>query len=86
MAGAAAIVVFEAAHLFRLRREYPAEAGRIFLLPLFEPERVRPRGFLRYTIVDPYGKSLDVFEHCYQRIAVALGGLFESAFGGTRWR
>jgi len=86
MKTADAVVVMEASHLALLRRQYPEHRDRVFLLPLFAAASKRARGYLRYTIVDPYGKPTQEFESCYFRIEAALEGLLTAMFGGTPWR
>jgi hypothetical protein len=61
-------VVFEVAHLMRLRHEYPAEAGRFVLLPLLPARRTPAFGYARYNIADPFGQPGVVFDACYARI------------------
>lgn len=52
-----------------LRKRFPQLEEKIFLLPLFKSESNHSLGgFLRYNIADPYGKDLDSFIYCYQRI------------------
>ena len=85
MQAADAVIVMEAAHLTLLRRRYPAQRSRIYLLPLYSPEADRCRGYLRYTIVDPYGQPRQAFDVCYARVAKALDGMFATMFGGEGW-
>jgi protein-tyrosine-phosphatase len=85
MQAADAIFVMEVAHLALLRRRFPAQRSRVFLLPLFVPEADRCRGYQRYTIADPYGQPQHAFDLCYARVAKALDGMFAVLFGGQRW-
>ncbi len=69
------VVVMEAAQLDQLRSAYPDAAPRIVLLSLFD-ETARG-AYDRYNIADPYGKPLDVFERCYDRIRRAVDALHD---------
>ena len=71
------ILVMEAGQFRYLQRNFPRFRDRIFLLPLFEIGH--GSGADRTTIFnieDPYGKPLDAFLNCYNRIKVCLEGLF----------
>ena len=51
---------------------------RVFLLPLFKKDCNQSVGyFLRYNITDPYGKDLNSFINCYQRIKECLVKFFD---------
>lgn len=72
-------VVFavEIPHLNRLRKLYPQFRDKIFLLPLFEGKPLRNVGsYYYYNIEDPYGKELEDFMFCFNRIQVCLKNLF----------
>jgi len=76
---AAADMVFtmEAWQFSRLRKLFPQQKERMFLLPLFEgnpPERSDT--FSRLNIRDPYGRAIGDFIECFERIDVCLKGIF----------
>jgi len=73
-----AVIVMEAAHLRLLSRLFPGQRDKVYLLPLFLPEADRPRGYLRYTIADPYGQPQEEFDECYARISMAIDGMLAS--------
>jgi len=69
MKQADAVFVMEVAQLTRLKKDYPTETGKIFPLALFQASgAVSPKGYEKYNIADPYGRTLDTFIRCYQRI------------------
>jgi protein-tyrosine phosphatase len=71
------ILVMEASQFNLLRRYYPGKRNRIFLLPLFDNKNMsKHRGYSRYNILDPYGKPVDEFLSCYERIHDCLSSLF----------
>ena len=75
MAGADLVVVNEWEHVERLRAAYPAQAARVFLLPLVAADAARGRGYRRFNIADPYGHPVAVFDACYRYIDDALRAL-----------
>jgi len=86
MRAADMVIVMEAAHMALLRWLYPGQRDRVFLLPLFTAAPERARGYLRYTIVDPYGKPTQEFEACYLRIEKAVDSMLTALCGGESWR
>jgi protein-tyrosine phosphatase len=77
MQSAELVVVMEFAHVEMLRRRFPREASRVFLLPLFGVSEAA-RGYARYNFADPYDRSREVFDACYASIRLALGGLIDA--------
>lgn len=75
MAEADLVIVNEQAHVERLARQYPRQAGKVFLLPLAAPDAARGAGYRRFNIADPYGHPEPVFAECYTYIDQALRGL-----------
>jgi protein-tyrosine phosphatase len=70
------ILVMEASQFNFLRRYYPRKRNKIFLLPLFgNNSMLRHGGYFRYNILDPYGKPVDDFLSCYERIYDCLSSL-----------
>ena len=69
------MVVTEAAHLIALRQRHPSASAIVALLPLYGDERSVRRGYARYNIADPYGKSPDRFAECYAQIAQGVTDL-----------
>lgn len=72
------IIAMETWQLNSLRKGFPNFQEKFFLLPLFDtvvsPETT---GFYRYNIKDPYGRGLDEFTKCFQRIERCVLVLFE---------
>ena len=66
------VFVMEPWQLDALQRRWPAQRHRLFLLPLFEPERTTRGAFERCHLIDPFGKGAAEFDHCYARIDAAL--------------
>ena len=76
------IIGMETWHFKALRRTYPKYRDKIFLLPLFDitgSEHVK--GFSRYNIQDPYGRSLEEFYACFQRISQCIQTLMRHIEG-----
>jgi protein-tyrosine phosphatase len=74
MASADVIVVMEVRHVDEIRRRFPEAAGRVHLLPLYEPGG--GYGPLeRLNLLDPFNQGPEAFAHCYRRIEAAIGGL-----------
>lgn len=71
------IVVMEAAQLVEVRQAYPAAAGRVVLLPLYEQDSLGP--YDRHHIADPFGQPAAMFDACYERIAGALDSMLRRA-------
>jgi protein-tyrosine phosphatase len=76
--GSAMVIVMETCQFQALKKRFPESMDKIFLLPLFENNKnAEMRGFYRYNIQDPYGKSLNEFHVCFRRIERCLEGLFD---------
>jgi protein-tyrosine phosphatase len=67
------VFAMEVWQLKELRRRFPAYRQRFFLLPLFGNPQAR--GYGRYNIRDPYGKSKAEFSRCFQNIRECLHNL-----------
>jgi protein-tyrosine phosphatase len=69
------VFVMEVWQIDAVRRLSPAAAGRVHLLPLYEPNRrVAYGGFEQCHLVDPFGQNREAFVRCYHRIDAALRG------------
>jgi len=76
--GATMVIAMETWHFQSLRKRFFESKDKIFLLPLFENNKdAKMRGFYRYNIEDPYGRSLDEFHKCFLRIERCVMALFE---------
>jgi protein-tyrosine-phosphatase len=71
------IFAMEAWQFTRLRKLFPQQKAKIFLLPLFEgnPSK-RSETFSILNIRDPYGRAIGDFVGCFERIDACLEGLF----------
>ena len=79
------IIAMESWQFRTLRKAFPSEHDKIFLLPLFDVTGWTKLGrFFHYNIQDPYGQSLDEFSSCFQRIKRCIEGLFEEMEGARR--
>jgi len=77
------IVVMDAEQFSLLRGRWPFWNGKIVLLSLLDPVSVSP--FLRYNIVDPFGRPRDAFDVCYERLERSVRKLLLTlASKGTR--
>jgi protein-tyrosine phosphatase len=57
-----------------LRSVFPGHIGKIFLLPLFDPDPSPPGDHsLRYNIPDPYGRAETDFLECFRKIERSTG-------------
>lgn len=69
MSGYDLICTVEAAHFKELLCQYPHFSNKIILLPLLAAaEGDYRQRYYRYNIEDPYGKSAEEFQQCFQRI------------------
>ena len=68
------IIVMEVSQFLRLRKTCREFRDKIFLLPLFGNSR-HLRGFSFSNIPDPFGKSSDDFQCCFQAIRESLDEL-----------
>jgi protein-tyrosine-phosphatase len=74
LAGFDMVIAMEAAQSRWLKRRYPEHAGKVFLLPLFDPRSLE-EGMRRkalFNIEDPFGKTLEAYLGCYERIERCL--------------
>ena len=71
------VFAMEAWQLRRLRKIFPRQKEKMFLLPLFDgnpPERSDTYRLL--NIRDPYGRAAGDFNECFERIDACLKGIF----------
>ena len=71
------VIAMEAWQLRRLRKIFPQQKEKMFLLPLFDensPERSDP--YRHLNIRDPYGRAIGDFIECFERIDACLKGIF----------
>lgn len=78
------LVTMEVSQTKSLRKQYPNHCHKVFLLPLFEINGFRKKGYQSYNIPDPYGKGADGFQSCYQRLTNALNVMLERIFPTNR--
>ncbi len=77
VSGADMILAMEAWQARRLRKVFPDAAVKIFLLPLFdESSPGHPDAGRLLNIRDPYGKPIEDFIECFERIDTCLKGIF----------
>ena len=69
------IIVMEVSQFQRLRKIYREFRDKIFLLPLFGNKSRLLRGFSLSNIPDPFGKSSDKFQCCFEAIRECLDEL-----------
>jgi len=69
------IVSMETRQYQVLSRSSSNSCAKLFLLPFFEDHNRRPSGYECYNLPDPYGKGLEEFNRCFQRIERCLGGM-----------
>ncbi|MBM9605746.1 arsenate reductase/protein-tyrosine-phosphatase family protein [Desulfopila inferna] len=70
------VLAMEPKQIRLLRNRFPEYSDKFFLLTFFEGESVSQyRGWSRYHIKDPYGKSSDEFAECFARIERCVDGL-----------
>lgn len=76
------ILVMETSQLLSLRGRFPGKREAIFLLPLFDEHRFTSRvDYHRYNISDPYGRDLEYFVACFERITRCVQGLAVAVAG-----
>jgi len=66
------VFVMEPWQLAQLRRRWPAQRARFFLLPRFAPSDPALGAFERVHFVDPFGRGEPAFVESYGRIAQAV--------------
>lgn len=71
------IIAMETWQVQAAKKAFPNYKEKIFLLPLFyTKDWVKRGGFSRFNIQDPYGKNLNEFHVCFNRIKECIEGLF----------
>jgi protein-tyrosine phosphatase len=85
LAAADMTLAMEAWHVSHLRKAFPRHRDKIFLLPLFgiSPQGPADPGRL-LNIRDPYGRGLEDFIGCFERIDACIQGVFEKIRDGAR--
>lgn len=72
------IIAMETWQFHSLRKRFYTYKNNLFLLPLFDNFVSSDNaGFYKYNIKDPYGKDLDEFNDCFERIERCVEGLFK---------
>lgn len=66
------VFVMEPAHLEVLKRRFPNQERRFFLLPHFADQPSHQHAYERHHLIDPFGQDLDTFMTCYERIDAAI--------------
>lgn len=73
-----AVLVMEAWQYSHLRERFPGYLGKIFLLPLFDPEGNARSGYYQeFNIEDPFGKTLEQYHLCFHRIGRCVEAILE---------
>lgn len=71
------IIAMEAWQYILLRKTFKEISNKIFLLPLFDKNNEIYRNkYCTYNIKDPYGRNIEYFKDCYNRIESILDGFF----------
>jgi protein-tyrosine phosphatase len=74
-----AVVVMEAWQYLHMRKIFPGFREKIFLLPLFEGEgSARENHYHAFHIGDPFGKPIEQFRLCFQRIERSVDAMLET--------
>jgi protein-tyrosine phosphatase len=60
------VVVMEADQIDVVGALYPESRGKLWLLPFLDPSPAST--YERYNLADPFGRSADEFDYCYDRI------------------
>lgn len=69
------VFVMEPGHLKELRRRWPAQRHRFFLLPRFETPAPEVGAYERTHFEDPFDRGPDAFLESYARISRAIDGV-----------
>jgi len=72
------VLSMEAWQLKVLKADYPYLRHKFFLLPLFDDYSRTSMGYKHYNILDPYGKSSDIYDDCFKRIERCVTKLISS--------
>jgi len=74
--GSDIIFAMEVEHLKQLEEAYPGSKGRFFLLSMFSHDKHRWGSYYSYyNIADPYGKNIDQFILCYDKLKICIDNL-----------
>ena len=72
------IIVMDVSQYDQLKHQYPIFREKIFLMSLFEKNAYSKYSpYILYNIEDPYSKTVEIFNACYQRIERCMQGMFE---------
>ena len=72
------IIAMETWQFNNLKKSFPDFHKKICLLPLFDSRVNKSKGgFYRYNIQDPYGRNVDIFNACFQRIKECIRKMIE---------
>lgn len=71
------IVAMETGQYKALAHASTTSHAKLFLLPFFENKSSPAGGYERYNVTDPYGKSLEEYNRCFQRIERCIAGMAE---------
>jgi protein-tyrosine phosphatase len=74
------IVVMEVWQYKYLNKLFAEFNDKIFLLPLFGNNTESLNNYSVYNIKDPYGKSQDDYNKCFDRIRCCIEGLFKDIY------
>ncbi len=70
------VIAMETRQFQALKKQYPQDKDRFFLLPLLEKsDKPSGKGFYAYNIADPYGKSVEIFIDCFKRLGICIDHL-----------
>jgi protein-tyrosine phosphatase len=69
------IIAMETGQYKALAQGSPTSQAKLFLLPFFENDNAPLGGYERYNVADPYGKSVEEYNRCYQRIERCINGM-----------
>jgi len=73
-----AAFVMEAWQYRHMKRYFPGFREKIFLLPLFDGEEAAREGhYQAFHIEDPFGKPIEQFHRCFQRIERCVDAMLE---------
>lgn len=72
------LIAMEHNQMTAMRKAYPDRANNIFLLPLFNRNSTKVySGWDEYNIKDPYGRPVEEFKACYDRIQYCIRVLLD---------
>ncbi len=70
------VIAMEWSHVKLLRRQFDQNGTVVNLLAGYDPKK-SSTGFDQFNIRDPYGKSVEDFTNCYERISRCVDRLFD---------